>query len=224
MCIVVQQQGWADVDQRIFEHYSTAKCKEEKERLREHRNLYNMTPLISDVVVFIELNESPIHNTQKYPATAAKLCDLQKPSNNGRQTMSCLKLYSIFLDHSVCISVRPSYLTLYRLSLPTISPSLRHPLFAPVLSSTSQSFLSSGSFRELMLVDRSGNSDMSATSLSLTVRSYHTTVTATKLMKSNMTQCFLQQYAHFLEISDKRHTYIFPITAAEWNCQRSSIC
>lgn len=47
-----------------------------------------------------------------------------------------------------------AYLTLNRLSLPTISPSFRHP-FLLDLSNTSQSFFTAGSFNKLIFVDRS---------------------------------------------------------------------
>lgn len=51
------------------------------------------------------------------------------------------------------------YLTLKRRSLPTISPSFRHPLLLD-LSNTSLSLLTSGSFNRLIFTDRSKESDM----------------------------------------------------------------
>lgn len=52
-----------------------------------------------------------------------------------------------------------SHLTLKRRSLPTISPSFRHPLLLD-LSSTSQSLRTTGSFNRLIFTDRSKQSDM----------------------------------------------------------------
>lgn len=52
-----------------------------------------------------------------------------------------------------------AHLTLKRLSLLTISPSLRHPLLLE-RSNTSHNLLSSGSFSTLILLLRSGHSDM----------------------------------------------------------------
>lgn len=59
------------------------------------------------------------------------------------------------------VSVYNNYLTLKRRSFPTISPSFRHPLLSD-LSNTSHSFLTSGSFNKLILVDRSKESHMTA--------------------------------------------------------------
>lgn len=70
----------------------------------------------------------------------------------------------ILLNQYVCAQVEvysQPYLTLKRLSLLTISPSFRHPLLLD-LSSTSHSLLSSGSFSRLILVLRSGHSDMAS--------------------------------------------------------------
>lgn len=53
----------------------------------------------------------------------------------------------------------PAYLTLKRLSLPTISPSFLHPLLLD-LSSTSQSFFITGSLNKWIFVARSKESDM----------------------------------------------------------------
>lgn len=53
------------------------------------------------------------------------------------------------------------YLIFKRRSLPTISPSFRHPLLVD-LSNTSQSFLNIGSFNRLIFVDLSKVSDIAA--------------------------------------------------------------
>lgn len=64
-----------------------------------------------------------------------------------------------------------SHLTLNRLSLPTISPSFRHPLLLLDLSSTSQSFFKTGSFNRLIFVERSKESDMAACRQTLSFKS-----------------------------------------------------
>lgn len=79
------------------------------------------------------------------------------------------------------------YLTLTRRSLPTISPSFRHPLMLD-LSKTSQSFFTTGSLNKLIFVDLSKESDMAARKTRSPYTAFYQTEDSRNTLENNWLQ------------------------------------
>lgn len=108
-------------------------------------------------------------------------------------------------------SLVSTYLTLKRLSLPTISPSFRHPLVLD-LSSTSQSFFTTGSFNELIFIERSRESDMAAseTTPPSTLLSLCLTHTYCCAFDNNLVQVYFLEETMKVIQTHLLHCLVFP--------------